>query len=125
MSSSSSILILLFPLPLILLLIIPVSIGIYVWRDAKRRRMNAVLWTIIAVFAPTLIGFIVYLLVRSNYSDLECPSCGTPVTKGLCRLPEMRRKTADELSAMRLPGRTGLEGLPSTVPLRCRKISAR
>ena len=68
MTSSSAILILL--IPLILLLIIPVSIGIYVWRDAKRRRMNAVLWTIIAVFAPTLIGFIVYLLVRSSYSDL-------------------------------------------------------
>lgn len=92
MSSSSAILILLFPLPLILLLIIPVSIGIYVWRDAKRRRMNAVLWTIIAVFAPTLIGFIVYLLVRSNYSDLECPSCGTPVTKDYAVCPKCGAK---------------------------------
>ena len=90
MTSSSAILILL--IPLILLLIIPVSIGIYVWRDAKRRRMNAVLWTIIAVFAPTLIGFIVYLLVRSSYSDLECPSCGTPVTKEYAVCPKCGAK---------------------------------
>ena len=90
MSSSSAVLILFFPL--ILLLIIPVSIGIYVWRDAKRRRMNAVLWTIIAVFAPTLIGFIVYLLVRNSYSDLECPSCRTPVTKEYAVCPKCGAK---------------------------------
>ena len=90
MTSSSAILLLL--IPLILLLIIPVSIGVYVWRDAKRRRMNAVLWTIIAVFAPTLIGFIVYLLVRNSYSDLECPSCGTPVTKEYAVCPKCGAK---------------------------------
>lgn len=90
MNSSAAIFIAL--VPLILLLIIPVSIGVYVWRDAKRRRMNAVLWTIIAVFAPTLIGFIVYLLVRSSYSDLACPSCGTPVTKEYAVCPKCGAK---------------------------------
>ena len=46
------------------LLTIPVMIGVYVCRDAKRRGMNAALWTLIAVAAPALIGFIIYLLVR-------------------------------------------------------------
>jgi len=63
------------------LLTIPVMIGVYVCRDAKRRRMNAALWTLIAVAAPALIGFIIYLLVRGNYPDLQCPQCAEPVTE--------------------------------------------
>lgn len=64
---------------LVVILTVPVLIGIYVWRDAQRRQMNSVLWTLIAVIAPSLIGFIIYLLVRRSYSDLECPKCGAPV----------------------------------------------
>ena len=41
---------------LIALLTIPVMIGVYVYRDAKRRGMNAMAWTLIAVVAPALIG---------------------------------------------------------------------
>ena len=66
---------------LIALLTIPVMIGVYVCRDAKRRGLNAALWTLIAVAAPALIGFIIYLLVRGNYPDLQCPQCAEPVTE--------------------------------------------
>ncbi len=62
-----------------IVILIPVLVGVYVYRDAKRRGMNAVLWTLIAVIAPSLIGFIIYLLVRGNYSNLRCPQCDTPV----------------------------------------------
>ena len=43
---------------LVALLTIPVMIGVYVCRDAKRRGMNAMAWTLIAVAAPalTLVG---------------------------------------------------------------------
>ncbi len=61
------------------ILIVPILIGVYVYRDATRRGMNAIVWTLIALFAPSLIGFIIYLLVRSSYSDLECPRCQTTV----------------------------------------------
>ena len=47
-------------------LIVPILIGVYVYRDAKRRGMNALVWTLIALFAPSLIGFIIYLLVRNS-----------------------------------------------------------
>ena len=61
-------------IPLFMLMIIvallPLLIGVYVYRDAKRRGMNAALWTLIAILAPSLIGFIIYLLVRGNYSNL-------------------------------------------------------
>ena len=67
-------------IPILLLIIaIPIIIGIYVWRDANRRGMSAPLWTLVAVFAPTFIGLIIYLIVRGNYSDLHCPQCDTPV----------------------------------------------
>lgn len=62
-------------------LAIPVLIGVYVFRDARRRGMNAVLWTLIAVIAPALVGFIIYLLVRGGYPDLECPQCGGEVAE--------------------------------------------
>lgn len=57
---------------LTILIGIPVLIGVYVYRDAKRRNMNALLWTLIAILAPSLIGFIIYLFVRGNYDDLQC-----------------------------------------------------
>ncbi len=68
--------------------VIPLAIGIYVYRDAKRRGMNAVLWTLIALLAPSLVGFIIYLIVRGNYSDMECPSCQTPVKEEYVRCPK-------------------------------------
>ena len=58
-------------------LIVPILIGVYVYRDANRRGMNAVMWTLIALIAPSLLGFIIYLLVRSSYSDKEPLPCTT------------------------------------------------
>lgn len=77
---------------LILLVGIPVMIGIYVYRDASQRGMNAVLWTLLAVLAPTFIGLIIYLLIRGNYSDLKCPSCETPVTEQYTACPNCGTK---------------------------------
>ncbi len=61
--------------------LIPILVGVYVYRDAKARRMDAVLWTIIAVIAPGLIGFIVYLIVRNGILVSPCPQCGAEVTE--------------------------------------------
>ena len=55
---------------------IPVLVGVYVWRDASRRGMNAPLWTLVAALAPAFIGLIIYLLVRGSWPDLRCPACG-------------------------------------------------
>ena len=68
-------------IPILLLIVfgIPILIGVYVYRDAARRGMNALLWALVAVFAPSLIGLIIYLLVRGNYSELKCPACNASV----------------------------------------------
>ena len=53
----------------------------YVYADAKRRGMNHVLWTLLAIFIPNAIGIILYFILREPVS-LPCPACGTPARKG-------------------------------------------
>lgn len=43
----------------VMAMVIPVLIGVYVYQDASDRGMNSVLWTLVAVLAPSLIGFII------------------------------------------------------------------
>jgi len=53
----------------------------YVYRDAKRRGMNAGLWTLLVLIlspAYLLIGLIIYLLVREPL-PYRCPQCGATV----------------------------------------------
>lgn len=81
-------------LPVFILIVfgIPIFIGVYVYRDAARRGMNALLWALVAVFAPSLIGLIVYLLVRGSYSDLKCPACNASVTEEFVVCPSCGAK---------------------------------
>jgi hypothetical protein len=48
----------------------------YVWADAKRRRMNALLWVLLSIFIPNAIGVILYFILRQPL-PVPCPSCGT------------------------------------------------
>jgi Double zinc ribbon len=54
----------------------------YVWADAGRRGMNPLGWTLIAIFVPGAVGLILYFLLRDPV-PVPCPSCRTPVAKGL------------------------------------------
>jgi hypothetical protein len=47
----------------------------YVTRDAKRRGMNVPLWTLLVIFVPNAIGFIIYFLLRQPLMT-KCPRCG-------------------------------------------------
>ncbi len=54
----------------------------YVYRDAKRRGMNATLWTILVVIllpAWLFLGFIIYFLLREPL-PYPCPQCGANVS---------------------------------------------
>jgi len=53
----------------------------YVYADAQRRGMNAVLWTPLAIFIPSAIGIILYFILRDPMA-VPCPGCGTPARKG-------------------------------------------
>ncbi len=77
-------------------MLIPIIIGVFVYRDASERGMNALLWTIIAVFVPSLLGLIIYLIFRENYSALACANCGERVNPDFVNCPscgsELREK---------------------------------
>lgn len=70
-----------------LFLVVPILIGVYVYRDATERGMNALLWTLVAVFVPSLIGLIIYLIFRENYSVLSCANCGEKVQASYVTCP--------------------------------------
>lgn len=76
-----------FILVFMLALLIPILIGTFVYRDAKKRNMDALLWTIIALFAPGFVGLIIYLVMRSRQSDLQCPACAQPVQESYAICP--------------------------------------
>ena len=78
--------IMLLPL-LVIIIAVPLLVGVYVYRDASSRGRNAVLWTLLAVLAPSLIGFIIYLLVRGSYSNLKCRVCGERLREGYMVCP--------------------------------------
>lgn len=57
-----------------LFLVALIGIWIYVYRDAGRRGMNQLLWVLIAIFTPNLLGIILYLVIRKPLLS-ECPAC--------------------------------------------------
>ncbi len=50
----------------------------YVNADSKRRQMNRLLWTLLVIFIPNAIGFIVYFLLRKPIAH-PCPKCRAPL----------------------------------------------
>ena len=53
----------------------------YVFGDARRRRMNYVLWTLLVIFIPSAVGFVLYFILRDPV-PVPCPACGAPASKG-------------------------------------------
>jgi Double zinc ribbon/Phospholipase_D-nuclease N-terminal len=50
----------------------------YVYGDAKRRGMRSVMWTLLAIFVPYALGFILYFIFRDPL-PVFCPHCGASV----------------------------------------------
>ena len=82
----------------------------YIYRDAKRRNMNAVMWTLLAIFAPSGIGIILYFLLREPLAIFcsrcgtaasagfgYCPSCGSPLAVGMSAMPPGTAARVDPL----------------------------
>jgi RNA polymerase subunit RPABC4/transcription elongation factor Spt4 len=102
------------PLPLqVLLTTMASSIGAflvlligYVNRDAGRRGMSRTLWTLLVIFVPNAIGFIIYFLVRSPLT-VQCPQCGTVVDPTVNFCPSCRfgfRPTCPQCKSATDPG---------------------
>jgi RNA polymerase subunit RPABC4/transcription elongation factor Spt4 len=59
----------------------------YVNRDAGRRGMNRVVWTLLAMFVPNALGIILFFLLRQPLPSL-CPHCAAPVQSGFGYCPK-------------------------------------
>lgn len=72
---------------LLIVLTTGIAIGLFVWRDAKRRNMNAAAWTLLAVILPCFIGLAIYLVARYGHSKLHCPGCGESIREAFIVCP--------------------------------------
>lgn len=66
---------------------IPLCLGIVVYRDAKARGMDAVLWALVAALIPCLIGLIIYLIIRNQAVAMFCGKCGRIVQEQFISCP--------------------------------------
>ena len=53
----------------------------YVNKDARRRGMRYVMWTLLAIFIPNAIGIILYFILRDPLLA-PCPQCGVQARQG-------------------------------------------
>jgi Double zinc ribbon/Phospholipase_D-nuclease N-terminal len=74
----------------------------YVNRDAKRRGMSPTLWTLICLFVPNLIGFILYFLLRKSLPT-QCPGCGFTVNESFRFCPRCHYALAPVCSSCGQP----------------------
>jgi len=86
------------------LLILWLLVVFWTYKDAEKRGMNGLLWALL-VFFGTFIGFLVYLLVRSELktsapasyreqqvaTGMTCPGCGKPVEPEFAVCPYCKR----------------------------------
>jgi hypothetical protein len=70
----------------------------YVSADARRRGMSPLLWTLICIFVPNLIGFIIYFMLRKPLPR-ECPGCGFWVNDTFRYCPRCRYALAPVCSS--------------------------
>jgi RNA polymerase subunit RPABC4/transcription elongation factor Spt4 len=50
----------------------------YINRDAKRRGMSPILWTLVAILIPNGLGILLYFILRQSLRS-ACPQCGNAV----------------------------------------------
>jgi len=58
----------------------------YVNADAGRRQMNRLLWTLLVIFIPNAIGFIIYFILRQPIAR-ACPACRASVRTDFAYCP--------------------------------------
>src|ERR1700691_1771705 len=63
----------------------------YVNRDAGRRRMSRVLWTLIAIFVPHGLGIVLYFVLRKPRT-VNCSQCDAEVEPGFSFCPRCRNR---------------------------------
>lgn len=67
---------------MLLVVMAMVGLGIWTYRDAKSRGLEARMWTLIVVLVPNFIGLLLYFLIGRRQLQTLCPSCGFKTQQG-------------------------------------------
>jgi len=78
----------------------------YVNVDARRRRMNRLLWTLLVIFIPNAIGFILYFVLRQPIAR-PCPKCALPVRPDFAFCPACGQSLSSTCPACHHPVEPG------------------
>ena len=54
----------------------------YVYGDARRRGMNYIAWTILALLIPNALGIVIYFIMRAPLGGGICPHCNSRIPAG-------------------------------------------
>ena len=65
----------------------------YVNRDSRRRGMSPLLWTLVAILVPNLLGILLYFVLRQP-RVISCQRCGNAVQTGFNFCPRCDYKLA-------------------------------
>ncbi len=63
----------------------------YINKDAGRRSMSRLWWTLIAIFVPNGLGIVLYFILRKPRS-VNCPQCDAEVEPGFSFCPRCRNR---------------------------------
>jgi len=60
------------------------SVGIWVYRDAKKKGLPAVMWAVAATLLPGLVGLLIYIVYRADKKPtMKCRSCEKDIEWGV------------------------------------------
>jgi hypothetical protein len=63
----------------------------YINRDAGRRGMSRLFWTLVAIFVPNGLGIVLYFVLRKQRAA-HCPQCDAEVEAGFSFCPRCRTR---------------------------------
>ena len=78
-----------------------VFLGIWTYRDAKSRGLNAALWTVVVLLAPSFIGLIIYLAAGRNQAAGLCPHCSKAIQASVAFCPQCGGAVGGEASPLK------------------------
>lgn len=64
-----------------LIVVAGIFLGLWTYRDAQNRGLNAKLWTLIVILGPSGIGILLYFLVARKQSFIECSNCSSNISR--------------------------------------------
>lgn len=101
-------------LPILLLcLFATFFVVVFVYRDASKRGMNPLAWSLVAALVPLFLGLIMYLVCRKPLVDWQCPNCGAGIDATDRKCPQCGKSFLTQCPECNFPVQRGWNACPS------------